>query len=69
MNYFNIHFEFVNGKTKDYIGYRAQNYNYVAGEVMGDNERWFGTKGDLVNLDNVITCEIYEVDENGYSKE
>ncbi|OCA85240.1 hypothetical protein [Pseudobacillus wudalianchiensis] len=66
---FNIEFELVNGDKKLYLEYERQSYTRVASEVMDSSNGWFGTKGDLTNLSNVLTCRIIEVDEDGYKIE
>ncbi|MFF2449355.1 hypothetical protein ACFVSW_20135 [Neobacillus sp. NPDC058068] len=68
MAYFNVQFNLVDGSQKFFYQYKAVNYNFVASEIMGDHG-WFGTKGDIVNLSNVLSCQIIEVDEEGYEIE
>lgn len=64
MMYFNVKFTLANGESKVFHKYEAKSYNSVANQVTESG--WFGVKGDLVNLSNVIRCRILEVDENGY---
>lgn len=61
MEKYNITFKFVNGETQKYLDYTAQSYNHVASDIMrGDG--WFGVKGEVINLANVLSATIEEAE-------
>ena len=66
MKKFNIRFTFVNGDQKTFVKYESKNYSHVAAQVMEISDGWFGTKGELINLSNVLSCKIIEIDDEGY---
>jgi hypothetical protein len=59
MEKFTLTFKFVNGNVMP-MHIDGVNYDVIAEEIMNKNDRWFGRKGDLINLDNVISIEIME---------
>ncbi|MED4977209.1 hypothetical protein NST70_13745 [Weizmannia sp. FSL K6-0777] len=65
MAYFNIVFKLVDGSLKKFNNYEAETYNEVASGIINSEIGWFGTRGDIVNLSNVLSCKIKEVDELG----
>jgi hypothetical protein len=60
---FNVVFKFINGEYRSFE-IPAENYGFVAQQITNSNDGWFGTKGDLVNLNNVLTVTINEYDDN-----
>lgn len=69
MEKFHVTLHFTNGEKYYFDEYEAENYNEVANQVTESRDGWFGIKGDIVNLRNVVRCEISELDEDGYLKE
>jgi hypothetical protein len=60
MHYFFVNFEFVGG-TKKSFNLKSESYSVIATRVMNSEDGWFGIKGELVNLKNVTTVDIQEI--------
>lgn len=65
MKKFRIKFGFVGGDSYVFAEYEAENYNIVASEITSSRSGWFGTEGKMINLSNVTSCQIHELDKSG----
>ncbi len=60
---YSIKFNFVGGTEKQFI-IEKESYGHLASEIMNSSDGWFGIKGELVNLNNVTTCNISEIEQS-----
>lgn len=62
MKKFQVVFRLVNGEEKTYEDFNAPTYNHAAAEVLENKTGWFGAEGEFINLSNVVSCKIKEVE-------
>lgn len=65
---FYVSFVFPGGETYGMV-IEEKAYNLLAGRITESHDGWFGVKGNMVNLRNVLRVTIQEVDEKDEKKQ
>lgn len=66
MSYFFVNVNTVDGNT---VGFKikSDSYSVVAARVMKSDDGWFGVKGKVVNINNITSATIQEINLSDYN--